>query len=142
MGGSGGQRALTCPTILATAWLVLACLASMAPTPWACHSRSTCNRPRSAFRCSLYTSLLFASPTVFVLVKIILAGTGMPLFSRVMGLGSLASAFTGTEFELSGAIGGWAGWPMATVFACSAGSVDPAPRAPRAAGVASGSITP
>src|SRR3984957_9592765 len=63
-----------------------------------------------------YLAPLRFAYTTFVLVKIILAGTGMLFFSRVMGLGWLAGAFAGTVFELSGAFGGWAGWPMATVL--------------------------
>jgi hypothetical protein len=63
-----------------------------------------------------YLAPLRFAYTTFVLVKIVLAGTGLLFFCRVMGLGAFAGAFAGTVFELSGAFGGWAGWPMATVL--------------------------
>jgi hypothetical protein len=54
--------------------------------------------------------------TVYVLVKIVVAGTGVYFLARVVGAGPLAAALGGTIFELSGAFAGWAGWPMTTVL--------------------------
>ena len=54
--------------------------------------------------------------TVGVLVKMIVAGTGVMFLCRVLRLSNLASVFAGAVFELSGAFTGWLGWPQATAM--------------------------
>ena len=54
--------------------------------------------------------------TAVVIVKLILAGTGVLVFSRVLGLGTLAGTLAATIFELSGAFTGWLGWSQDGVF--------------------------
>ncbi len=53
---------------------------------------------------------------VTVIVKLIIAGTGLVFASRVLRLGWVAAAFAGTVGELSGSFSGWLGWPMAGVI--------------------------
>lgn len=54
--------------------------------------------------------------TVLVIVKLVIAGTGMLVLSRVLGLGALAGTMAATAFELSGSFTGWLGWPQSGVF--------------------------
>jgi len=53
--------------------------------------------------------------TVIVLVKLLVAGTGVYTLCRVLGLRPLASAFAATTFELSGPMLHWYGWAMTGV---------------------------
>ncbi len=57
-----------------------------------------------------------AAYTASIVVRLIIAGTGGYFLGRVMGMGWLGSTFTGTVFELSGPIAGWAAWPQANVL--------------------------
>lgn len=54
--------------------------------------------------------------TVLVIVKLVVAGTGALVLSRVLGLGTLAGTMAATAFELSGSFTGWLGWPQSGVF--------------------------
>jgi hypothetical protein len=74
---------------------------------------------------SLPTLLSYAFPvryafTVIVLVRLMLAGTGLYTLCRVLGVGPLAAAFGGMVFELSGPILDHAAWPHVAVT-CWAG---------------------
>jgi hypothetical protein len=53
---------------------------------------------------------------VGIFVTLIVAGTGVYVLARVLGLGVLACAFAGTVFELSGPLIGWLGFPHAEVM--------------------------
>ncbi len=53
--------------------------------------------------------------TVIVLVKLIVAGTGVYTLCRVLRLTPLAAAFAATTFELSGPMLHWYGWAMTGV---------------------------
>ncbi len=54
--------------------------------------------------------------TVGVIVTLMVAGTGTYVFSRVLGLGVIASVMAGTFFELSGPFLGWLGYPLGAVM--------------------------
>jgi hypothetical protein len=54
---------------------------------------------------------------VAVGVKLVIAGTGAYVLSRVIGLGAPASAFAGITFMLSGAFANWVTWPLSDVVA-------------------------
>ena len=54
--------------------------------------------------------------TVGVATTVVIAGTGMYVFGRVLGLGILGSAMAATVFELSGPVAGWLGWPVASTM--------------------------
>ena len=51
--------------------------------------------------------------TVQVLTTMIIAGTGAYVLGRVLRMGTLACAFVGVAFELSGPFFAWTGWPIA-----------------------------
>ena len=53
---------------------------------------------------------------VGILVTLVVAGTGVYVLGRVLGLGRLACVFAGTVFELSGSLGGWLGYPHGAVM--------------------------
>lgn len=57
--------------------------------------------------------------TVQVVTTLVIAGTGMYLLGRVLRLGTVASLFAATVFELSGPMLGWLGWPHAAVLSWS-----------------------
>jgi hypothetical protein len=57
--------------------------------------------------------------SVQVVVTLVIAGTGVYALCRVLRLGSLASVFAGTVFELSGPMIGWLGWPHSAVLSWS-----------------------
>ena len=54
--------------------------------------------------------------TAQVVTTLIVAGSGAYVLGRVLKMSPLASAFTGTVFELSGAVMVWLGWPIESVF--------------------------
>ena len=56
---------------------------------------------------------------VQLIVTVVIAGTGMYAFCRVLGLRVVAAAFAATAFELSGPFVGWLGLPTASVMAWS-----------------------
>ena len=60
-----------------------------------------------------YVVPLHAAYTVGVLVTLAVAGTGVYVLGRVLGLGALSCAMAATTFELSGPFVGWLGWPVA-----------------------------
>ncbi len=64
-----------------------------------------------------YLAPLHLAFTVQVLVTLALAGTGVYVLGRMLGLGVLGCATAATVFELSGPMVGWLGWPVATVMA-------------------------
>jgi len=69
---------------------------------------------------SLPTAISYLVPvhyayTVIVLVKLIVAGTGVYTLCRVLGLRPLSAAFAATTFELSGPMLHWYGWAMTGV---------------------------
>ena len=70
-----------------------------------------------------------------VIGTLVLAGTGVYVFGRVMHLGVMACAFGATVYELSGPVMGWLGWPQATTMAW-AGWMSPPRCSPSAAGIA------
>ncbi len=54
---------------------------------------------------------------VAVMAKLVLAGTGTYLFTRVLGARPLAATFAGVSFMLSGAFVNWVTWPLSDVYA-------------------------
>jgi hypothetical protein len=54
-------------------------------------------------------------PTIQMLVTLVVAGTGVYVFCRVLGMRTLACLFAATAFELSGSMVAWLGWPVASV---------------------------
>lgn len=54
---------------------------------------------------------------VVVLVKLLLAGTGTYVLSRLVGARPLAASFGGITFMLSGAFANWIGWSLSGVVA-------------------------
>lgn len=54
--------------------------------------------------------------TLQLLVTLAIAGTGVYVLSRMLGLGVLGCAMAATTFELSGAFVGWLGWPLSSVM--------------------------
>jgi hypothetical protein len=57
--------------------------------------------------------------TVGVLTTLVIAGTGVYVLGRVLGLRVLSALFAGTVFELSGPVLGWLGWPHSAVISWS-----------------------
>ncbi len=66
-----------------------------------------------------YLFPLRLSFTVGVLLTLVIAGTGVYAFARVLGLRVLSAVFAGTVFELSGPVLGWLGWPHSAVISWS-----------------------
>jgi hypothetical protein len=66
-----------------------------------------------------YLFPLNLSITVQVVVTLVVAGTGVYVLGRVLGLGTLGCVFAATTFELSGPMLGWLGWPHAAVLSWS-----------------------
>jgi hypothetical protein len=66
-----------------------------------------------------YLFPLNLSVTVQVVVTLVIAGTGVYVLGRVLGLGTLGCVFAATTFELSGPMLGWLGWPHAAVLSWS-----------------------
>jgi hypothetical protein len=66
-----------------------------------------------------YLFPLNLSFTVQVVVTLVIAGTGVYVLGRVLGLGTLGCLFAATTFELSGPMLGWLGWPHAAVLSWS-----------------------
>jgi hypothetical protein len=64
-----------------------------------------------------YLAPLHLAYTVQVLVALALAGTGVYVLARVLGLGVLGCVMAATVYELSGPVVGWLGWPVAWVMA-------------------------
>lgn len=64
-----------------------------------------------------YLAPLHLAFLVAVATKLVLAGTGAYVLSRVIGLGPPASAFAGVTFMLSGGFANWVSWPLADVMA-------------------------
>ena len=64
-----------------------------------------------------YIAPLAQAYTVAVLVKVVLAGTGVYVLCRLLDLGVVGSAMAATVFELSGSMMGWIGYPTTSVFA-------------------------
>jgi Bacterial membrane protein YfhO len=54
--------------------------------------------------------------TVQMVVSLCIAGSGVYVLCRVLGLGVLGCTFGATVYELSGAFVGWLGWPAAGVM--------------------------
>jgi hypothetical protein len=63
-----------------------------------------------------YLFPLNLSVTVQVVVTLVIAGTGVYVLGRILGLGTLGCVFAATTFELSGPMLGWLGWPHAAVL--------------------------
>jgi hypothetical protein len=57
------------------------------------------------------------SYTVQIIVTMLIAGSGVYVLGRVLGLSPLGSAMAATVFELSGPFIGWLGWPNSSVMA-------------------------
>ena len=66
-----------------------------------------------------YLFPLQLSFTVQVVLTLVIAGTGTYVLCRVLRLGTIASVFAATVFELSGPMLGWLGWPHAAVLSWS-----------------------
>jgi len=64
-----------------------------------------------------YLAPLHLAYTVQVLVALAIAGTGVYVFTRVLGIGVLGCVMAATVYELSGPVVGWLGWPVAWVMA-------------------------
>ncbi len=60
-----------------------------------------------------YLVPLHLAYTVGLFVTLAVAGTGVYVLCRVLGLSALAGALAATTFELSGPLVGWLGWPLA-----------------------------
>lgn len=54
--------------------------------------------------------------TASVVLRLVIAGAGGYVLGRVMGMSWLGSTLTGTIFELSGPMSGWAGWAQSDVL--------------------------
>jgi hypothetical protein len=63
-----------------------------------------------------YLAPLHLAYTVQVLVTLVIAGTGVYVLGRVLGLGALGCAMAATVYELSGPFFGWLGWPVGSVM--------------------------
>jgi hypothetical protein len=63
-----------------------------------------------------YLFPLHLAYTVSVLVTLVIAGTGVYVLGRVLGLGALGCTMAATVYELSGPFMGWLGWPVAGVM--------------------------
>jgi hypothetical protein len=63
-----------------------------------------------------YLVPLHLAYTVSVLVTLAIAGTGVYVLGRVLGLGVLGCTMAATVYELSGPFMGWLGWPVAGVM--------------------------
>lgn len=77
------------------------------------------NFQSATFSLPLLVGYLFPSGVVYtvaLVVKLVIAGTGVFFLSRVLGTGAGAATFAGTVFELSGAFTGWLGWPQSGTF--------------------------
>lgn len=61
----------------------------------------------------------FLGYTVVLFLTLVIAGSGVYVLSRVLGLGLLGSLTAATVFELSGSVIGWLGWPITGVAAWS-----------------------
>ncbi len=57
--------------------------------------------------------------TVQILATLVIAGTGVYVLGRVLGLGVLGCVMAATVFETSGSFVGWLGWPQAEVMSWS-----------------------
>lgn len=57
--------------------------------------------------------------TVGIVITVVIAGSGVYVLGRVLGLGAIGSAMAATVFELSGPLLGWLGWPVAGVMSWS-----------------------
>ena len=55
--------------------------------------------------------------TAQIIVTLLIAGTGVYVLGRVLGLSPLGCAMAATVFELSGPVIGWLGWPNTSVMA-------------------------
>ncbi|HLI73346.1 MAG TPA: YfhO family protein [Acidimicrobiales bacterium] len=60
-----------------------------------------------------YLVPLHLAYTVGLYVTLAVAGSGVYVLCRVLGLSALAAALAATTFELSGPLVGWLGWPLA-----------------------------
>jgi len=65
---------------------------------------------------SYLVPLRYAFDTV-VIVTLVLAGTGVYTFCRLLGITPVAALFAGTVFELSGSLSAWLGFPHGVVMA-------------------------
>jgi len=63
-----------------------------------------------------YLFPLHLAYTAQVVVTLVVAGTGAYVLCRLLGVGVLGCVMAGTVYELSGALFGWLGWPMASVL--------------------------
>lgn len=54
---------------------------------------------------------------VALVAKLVIAGTGTYVATRILGVGVLGATAAGTIYELSGPFMGWLGWPQAGVMA-------------------------
>jgi len=63
-----------------------------------------------------YLFPLHLAYTVAVVLTLVIAGTGVYVLGRVLGLGVLACTMAATVYELSGPFMGWLGWPVAGVM--------------------------
>jgi len=62
-----------------------------------------------------YLVPMHADYTVQVLVTLVIAGSGVYVLGRVLGLSVLGCTMAATVYELSGPLFGWLGWPIAAV---------------------------
>lgn len=63
-----------------------------------------------------YLVPLSFSYTTTVIVTMLIAGIGVYVLGRALGLAVIACSLGAVAFELSGAFFGWLGWPIASVF--------------------------
>jgi len=63
-----------------------------------------------------YMAPLRLAYTVQVLATLVVGGTGIYMFARVLRLNVVACALAGTVFGLSGSFLGWLGWPVTSVM--------------------------
>ena len=77
------------------------------------------NWQSSAFSLPALVGYLFPvhlAYTVQILVTLVVAGTGVYVLGRVLGLGVLGCVLAATAYELSGPFVAWLGWPNAQVM--------------------------
>lgn len=64
-----------------------------------------------------YLFPLHLAYTAAIVTTLVIAGTGVYVLCRLIGLGTLGCVMAATVFELSGPLVGWLGWPLSGVMA-------------------------
>ncbi len=64
-----------------------------------------------------YLFPLHLAYTAAIVTTLVIAGTGVYVLCRLLGIGTLGCVMAATVFELSGPVVGWLGWPLSGVMA-------------------------